>query len=217
MIVLRLPDPVVVITVLIAAVHVDAGHRRVIRLDQIRLLAGQADPAERAVPVVKQLRSHDVLHIGRKDETVLVVHAVLRNLLHAGIIHGFEEGVAVVKEIGAAVHQRLDQRIMPAERKIHQLTVFLRILGKHRRAFLERQPLRTVAAFIRRVAGCLVGTEINVNLMIHCVLKQVDDVAVIGDGTGLFLLHILPCRGEAALKIVRPLGNPALIQPCLDP
>ena len=69
---LRIPDPDVIVPVLEAAV---AGSMQAMAarsvLRQILVLAAQADPAKGPVAVVEQERAHDVLDVGRKDEPVL--------------------------------------------------------------------------------------------------------------------------------------------------
>ena len=100
---LGVPDPDVVVPVLIAPVGIDAAHSGGVGFVQILGLPRQAAPAEGAVAVVEQLGTQNVLHIGGEHEALQIVLPVFANLLHTGVKDGLEEAVAIVKEVGAPV------------------------------------------------------------------------------------------------------------------
>ena len=153
---LRVTDPDVVIPVLAPSVRVDHFHGCMVCGTQVLRLAGQTAPAERAVSVVKQLRSQDILHIGREDESFACVHAVLGDVLCSRIEHGTHEGVSVIEEVGASLHQGLDQVVVFYQGLVHQLAESLFIVCQHLRALLKGQALRAVASVVRHMAACLV-------------------------------------------------------------
>lgn len=60
---LGVTNPVVIVSVLTAAVGVDALHGGVVGLDKILMFAAQANPAEGSVTIIEQHRAHDILDI----------------------------------------------------------------------------------------------------------------------------------------------------------
>ena len=213
---LRVADPVVVVTILIAPIRINAAHRRLIRLDEIRALAGEADPAERAIAVVKELRPHDVLDIGRQDEAILVVDAILGKLLDTRIVNRLEEGIAVIKEIRAILDAGHDELILMAQALIDQRDELFAILGEHLRALLERQALRAVAALVGCVAGGLIAHEVDVDVVLDDVFEEIDDVAVVGDRRRRLRREMLLRRGKDLVEAVVALAAPALVEARLD-
>ena len=213
---LRVADPVVIVAILVAPIRINAAHRRLVRLDEIRALAGEADPAERAIAVVKELRPHDVLDIGRQDEAVLVVDAILGKFLDARIVNRLEEGIAVIKEVRAILDAGHDELILMAQALIDQRDELLAILGEHLRALLERQPLRAVAALVGCMAGGLVAHEVDVDVVLDDVFEEIDDVAVIGDRRRRLRCEMFLRGGKDLVEAVVALAAPALVEARLD-
>ena len=128
-------------------------------------LAGQADPAERTVAVVKQNRTHNILNITREDEAVLFINAVLGDFLNAAVVNRFHEGVAVVEEIRAALCEGNDCIEMTAQRSIDAAFELVTIGMQHMRALIKGQTDGAITAVIDVVAGSLVGKQIDMDVM----------------------------------------------------
>ena len=149
---LGVADPVVVVAVLAAAVHVDALHGGLVGLHQIFVLAAEADPAEGTVAVVEQHRTHDVLYIGGPYEAVFLIDAVLGDFLDACVVDGLHERVAVVEEVRSARHEGLDGLVVTAQRFVDELAEPCGIAVEQFGALLEAEAHRAVAAFVDCVA-----------------------------------------------------------------
>ena len=134
---LCIANPVVVIAVLSSAIGVDAFHGCLVGLHEVFVLAAQANPAERAISIVKQHRAHDVFHIRWPYETIFFVDSVAGNLFHAGIVDGFHERVAIVEEICAAGGEGFDCLEMAAERFVNFFAEFVMIFMEKASALLE--------------------------------------------------------------------------------
>ena len=211
LILLRVADPDVVVVVLIAAVvRLDILGGRHIGLVQVLGVAAQAAPTERAVAEVEEAGAEDILDVGREDEAVEVVLAVLADALHAGIVHGLEEAVAVVEEVGAALVELADHLIVMLQRLVDELAEALGVLVQHLGALGEGEALRAVAAVVGNVAGGLVAHEVNVNVVLIEVLEQIDDVAAVGNGAGLARLLVLEGDLGRFLEGVGAVADPAL-------
>ena len=155
----------------------------------------RAAPAEGAVTVVEEQRSHDVFHIAWEDEAVMGIGAVLRHLFDASVVDGAQEGVAVVEEVAAAVYKYLYQFKMFSERPVDEQAEFFRFFLEQPRALLKGNAGRAVSAVIGGVAARLVGEQVDGDVMVDGVLQQIDDVAVEGDRADfaagcLFLRHL---------------------------
>ena len=95
---LGIPDPGPVVPVLESVFGINAGHGGPVGFYEIFVPAAEADPAKRAIAEVKDVRAHDVLEVGGKDEAILGVHAVLGYFRGPCIEYGFQKGIAVIKE-----------------------------------------------------------------------------------------------------------------------
>ena len=211
LVLLRVADPDVVVVVLIAAVvRLDVLGGCHIGLVQVLGVAAQAAPTERAIAEVKQAGTENVFDVGREDEAVEVVLAVLADALHAGIVHGLEEAVAVVEEVGAALVELADHLIVMLQRLVDELAEALGVLVQHLGALGEGEALRAVAAVVGNVAGGLVAHEVNVNVVLIEVLEQIDDVAAVGNGAGLARLLVLEGDLGRFLEGVGAVADPAL-------
>ena len=129
------PDPVVV--VLEAAARVDAVHRRLVGLLEVLVIAREAAPAEGAVAVVEEERSHDVLDVRGEDESFKGILAVLRDLLHARVKDRAHKGVAVVEEVGPLRGEGLDKLKVLLERLVDEALEFLFVFGEQARPLFE--------------------------------------------------------------------------------
>ncbi len=160
--------------------------------------------------VVEQAGAEDVLDVGREDEAVQLVVAVLADLRNAGVKDRLHEVVAVVEEVGALVVQPADQLEVVAQRLVDQLLEALGCLVQHLGALLKGQSLRAVAAVVRDVAGGLVGEQVDVDVFLDQVLQQVDDVAVVSDRARLagLLRRLRPL--QRLIEAVGVLVDPAL-------
>ena len=197
------PGPVV--PVLEAPVRVYALHRRHIGPVQILRVPRKAAPAEWAVAVIEEQRSHDVFDVAREDEAVVRIHAVLRHLFDAGVVDRAQEGVAVVEEVAAAADKELYQLKVSSERHINELPEFFRFFFKKPRALLKCDADGAVAAVVGGVAACLVREQVYGNIVVDGILEQVDDVAVEGDRIDFALGHFLFRHRES---LFRRLGDP---------
>ena len=103
-----------------------------------------------------------------------------------------------------------------AQALVHELNEMRPVLGEHLRALLEGQPLRAVAAVIGCMAGGLVTQEVDVDIVFHDILQQVDDVAVIGDGNRRLRLKMGIGHLKDMVEVVGALMHPALVQSRLD-
>ena len=112
------PDPVVAI--LAAPVRIDGGHRCRVGPAQVLALPGEADPTEGTVAVVEELGAEDILDVAREDEAVLLVHPVARDLVHAGVVDGLQEGIAVVEKVGPLGSQATYHFRMAAQRRVDE-------------------------------------------------------------------------------------------------
>ena len=92
----------------------------------------------------------------------------------------------------------------------------LLVVVEHMGALLEGDAHRAVAAVIGVVAGGLVGKQVDVDVLCQAVLQQIYDVAVVGDGDRLFLLHVLLGPLEYLIQVVADQADPALIVTGLD-
>ena len=185
-------------------------------LHQILVLMGQAAPAERAIAVVEQHRSHDILNVGRINESFGGIVAVLCDVLVACIEDSLHEGVAVIEEVGSLGNQLLDQVEVLCKGLINQLAELLSVVGKELGSLFEGNACRAVTAVVRNVAGSLVGQKLDVLIVVNCILQKVYDVAVERDGHGLFLLHVLVCDGKCFLRSLSNLADPSLAVSGLD-
>ena len=209
------PDPVV--SVLSAAVRVDNLHRGLIGRIQILRLAGQADPTERAVAVIEEDRSHDILYIGRPDKSVLIVITVLGDFLHTGVVHGLHEGVAIVKEVRSSFRQRLDRLVMSVQGLINFLDKVVAVFVQLPGSFLEAHTHRAVTAVIDIVAGGLVGKQVDMEIFCHRCFEQINDIAVVSDGDRLLCRELFLCQLENCIDIVHDHIDPALLVSGLYP
>ena len=161
-----------------------------IGLVEVFFFAGEAAPTEGAVAKVKEERSEDVFDIGRIDETVEVVFSVFADGFFAGIINGFEEGIAVIKEIGASLVELADHLIVMDEGLVDEFCESFGIFVEHVCSLLKGEALRAVAAVVSHVTAGLVAHEIDVDVFVIEIFEQVDNVAVVSNGTGRLALDI---------------------------
>ena len=215
-ILLRITDPDIIVSILVASGGIDALHGGMVGRSQILRLATQADPAEGTVAKVEEQRTHDVLHIGWPDKALLVIDAILRDLLDTGIEDCLHEGVTVVKEVGSSRYERLDSLEVALQRKVNSALKFLPILLEHFGTLVEVKCYRAVATDIDCVAAGLVGEEVDVDILHYRILQQIDDVAVVGDRSGLLALHALSGHLEGLLLGLRYHLYPALLQALSD-
>ena len=213
---LGITDPYPVVSVLRPAVRVDGVHRRLVRRSQILRFSGEADPAEGAVAVIKQHRAHDVFYIGRPDEPVFVVHAVLRHFLNAGIIHSLHEGIAVIKEVAPSLRQGANRLEMPAQGFVHLPAEFLSVAVQELCALLEAHARRAVAAVIHVMAGGLIRQKIDLEILLDRGLQQVHDISMVCDGDSLLRRLLLIGQPENFVNVVHDHVHPSLVVPCLN-
>ena len=98
----RIAYPIIIIQILTASIDVDTFHSCMVCLYQVFMFSTQANPSERAITVVKELRSHNVFYIARPDESVFLVYTVAGDFFYSGVVDRFHKGVSIVKEIGAS-------------------------------------------------------------------------------------------------------------------
>ena len=208
---LCITNPNIVIAILRAAGRIDAAHCRCIGLVEILGLAGQADPAERTVAVVKQNRTHNILNITREDEAILFINAVLGDFLNAAVVNRFHEGVAVVEEIRAALCEGNDCIEMTAQRSIDSAFELVTIGMQHTRALIKGQTDGAITAVIDIVAGSLVGKQIDMDVMRNGIFKQIDNISVICDRNRFFLRKVLFCFRKHLVKVIGNRVYPALV------
>ncbi len=197
----------VLIAAVVGADVFGGGH---VGLVQVVGVSAQAAPAEGAVAVVEQARAKNILHVGREDEAVQVILAVLADALDAGVVHGLQEAVAVVEEVGAPVVELADHLIVVLQGLVYQLAEGLRVLVQHLGALGEGQALGAVAAVIGHVAGGLVAHEVHVDVVVVQILQQIHDVAVIGNGAGLARRLMLAGDADRLFQAVGAVADPAL-------
>ncbi len=179
--------------------------------------AAQTHPAERSVPVIEQQRPHEVFHVGGKNETIQGINAVPANLLDAGVKDRLHEAVAVVEKVGAPLHQGSYQVEVAGEGVVHQFPEPGMIGAQQFGALSEGQPLGAIAAVISRVAGGLIGEEVDGYLPGHGIFEQIDDVPVIGDGCALPFALVFFGQLEGCSRIVTDLPDPSLLAARPDP
>ena len=213
---LRIADPYPVVSVLCSPIRIDPVHGCLVGGLQIFRLAGEAYPAERAVAVVEEHRSHDVFHIGRPDESVFIVITVFGDFLDAGVVHGFHEGIAVVEEVGASFGQGFDGLIVAVQGLIHLLAEGFPVIVKHTGSFFEGHAHRAVAAVIYVVAAGLVGQQIDLKVLFHCGFQQIHDVSVVCDGDGFLRCHFFAGQLEDCIDVIHDHIHPSLIVAGLD-
>ena len=185
-------------------------------LSEILGITGEAAPAEGTVAEIEETGPEDVFHVGREDEAVQVIFTVAADALLSGIVDGFQEAVAVVEEIGAALVEARDHFVMAAEGLVDEFPEGLRILVEHFRAFFVGEALRAVAAVIGHVAGSLVGHQVHVDIFLVQVFEEVDDVAVIGDRAGLAFLLMRKSNVLRLFKARGTVADPALRKARVD-
>ena len=214
---LGVPDPDVVVVVLIAAVvGEDVLRRRSVGPVQVLRLPGQAAPAEGAVAEVEEAGPQDVLHIGGEDKAVQVVLPVFAHIGDAGVKDRLQEAVAVVEEVGPPVVELADHLIVAAQGLVHQGAEALGVPVQHLRALLVGQALGAVAAVVGHVAAGLVAHQIHVDVLLIEVLQQIHHVAVVGDGAGRAVRQVPPGHGQGLVQAAGALADPALVVPGLD-
>ena len=91
---------------------------------------------------------------------------------------------------------------MSAKRRVDKLAEFRFVVCKKRRSLFERDPCRAVAAFVNRVAACLVAEKVDVDVFGVGVFKQIDDVAVVSNADRFLFLNIFKCFLECFLCAV---------------
>ncbi len=148
--------PDIIVPVLSPSIRIDTPHGSIIGLDEILMLPTQAYPSERAVSIIKHLRSHYILHIGWKYKSVLFILAILGYFLYTSIKYGLHKGITVIKEVGSSVHQCFDKLKVPPQTLIHKLPKFTPVLSQHACPFIKSKALRAIAAVIGHMGGCLV-------------------------------------------------------------
>lgn len=121
----------------------------------------QTYPAERPVTIVEKFRPHNVLDIGRPDETVFLIDSVPGNFLYTGIVDGFHKRVSVVEEVSAASHKLLDYLEMTVQGLIDQRAEPVHIVRKKFRTLGKGDADRTVTTFIDGMTGSLVTQQID--------------------------------------------------------
>ncbi|KAF5078551.1 hypothetical protein DSECCO2_139590 [anaerobic digester metagenome] len=211
LVLLGVPQPNVVVVILIAAVvglNVIRGGS--IGLVQIVGIAAQAAPAEGTVSIVKQEGPQNVLDIGGEYKAVQIVFAVFAHGGNARIKHGLQERVAVIEEVGALIVEFADHLVVALQGLIHQLGKLLRVLVQHLGALGKGQSLRAVTAVIGHVARGLVAHQIHMDVLFIQILQQIHHVAVIGDGAGFLGRHLLLGDGQRQLQAVGLFADPAL-------
>ena len=213
---LRIAYPDIVVAILSPAAGVDTGERGLVSFNQLFRLAAQANPAEGPVTVVEELGSHDIFNVGRPDKTIFLVASIFGNFLNPCIEDRFHERVAVVEKVAAPFNKGLDQLVMFPQAAINQFFELSTILGQKAGALVKGKPLGTVTAVVRGMAGGLIREQLYRHLMVNRILKQVHDIAVVGDGKRLLPGQRFPGQGEGFGKIVRGPADPALIEPGLN-
>ena len=105
---------------------------------------------------------------------------------------------------------------MSGKRAVYQLTEVLLVVIEHCGTFFKGQTLRTVAAVIRYMTGGLVRQQVDGNMMVYCVLKEVNNVAMECDGHRLLFIHIGTCEPEGFFRGFCDKLYPALAVSGLD-
>ena len=218
LVLLGVPDPDVVIVVLVAAV---VGQNVVgcslVGLVKILGVPAQAAPAEGTVAEVKQTGPQNVFHVGGEDKAVQVVLAVAADRGHARVVDGLQEGVAVVEEVGALLVELADHLVVVPQGLVYQLAEALGILVQHFGPLSEGQALGAVTAVVGDVAGGLVGHQIHVDVVGVEVLQQIHDIAVVSHSTSL--AGLLMVRGDlhGLGQAGGAVADPALGEAGVDP
>src|SRR5664280_2841122 len=148
LVLLCVPYPDVVVAVLAPSVGVNALHRGLVSFHKVLVLAAQAHPSERTITIVEQLWPHDVFNIGREDEPILLIHAILCNLLDAGIENSLQEAVAIVKEVRPSLHEGLDEAELASQGLVNQLAEPFPVSPQKLCPLLKREALRAVPTVI---------------------------------------------------------------------
>ncbi len=175
-----IPDPVVIVAIFAAAIRIDAGHGGPIGPDQVLRISAEAHPPERTISIVEN-GPHDILEIRGEYEPVLGVLFVAGDFRNPGIVYRLQKGIAIVKEIDAAIHQNPDELIVAAKAFVHEHTEFFPVACQECRPLLERQPLGAIPAAMGHMTGGLVGQQIDRYVFGHGIFQQIHHVSIIGD------------------------------------
>ncbi|OPZ11119.1 MAG: hypothetical protein BWZ06_01778 [Bacteroidetes bacterium ADurb.BinA261] len=189
------PNPVILI--LTASVGIDAVHSCTISFDQIFMFPAQTNPSKRSVTIIEELRTHDVFHIRRKDESILVVDSVFRNFFHPTIVNRFHERITVIEKICATRNKFFYDFVMTTQRSIYQFAEMLSVFFQQTRAFFVSDACRTITTGIHFVARRLIAKQLDMDMVAFGIFQQIDNVAVIGNRKRFFAHHGRLCEPKS--------------------
>ena len=99
---------------------------------------------------------------------------------------------------------------MFAERAVDKSSVFFRLLFQQPGALFEGYAAGAVSAVIGGVAAGLVREQVDGDIMVDGVLKEIDDIAVEGDRIDLAAVHLIFSHFEGLFGSLGDLSHPAL-------
>ena len=73
---------------------------------------------------------------------------------------------------------------MAAQSFVHHFIESFSVFFQHTGTFFEGNACRTIAAFVNGMAGSLVTEKFDVDVVMQCILQQIDYIAMVGYGTG---------------------------------
>ena len=185
-------DPFVIVAIHAAPLRVQSRPGGLVCFAQIfRYCRDRHTQRNGTVAVIETKRSHDMLDVAGKSESVGGIVRIDGHIARSGVVNGLQKGVAVIPKTGALFAHFLDESVLPDQRfneLFAENAADFRSAGAGPR---RRRAGRGVAAAIGVVAGGLVGGQFDGDPIFQDVFPEVDDVAMIGDGDRLSLCAIL--------------------------
>ena len=122
-----------------------------------------------------------------------------------------EEGIVIVEEVHAVGSELVDGSHLAAQRGTHTLLELLRIVGHHLLRLFQREAHGIVTASPRVVERRLVGTQVNVDVLLSQALPEVNHIAYVGHRDDTLLCHSLLDSGNQLVEVLVQLVHPALL------
>ena len=104
---------------------------------------------------------------------------------------------------------------MTLQGRIHLSAECLRVLMQHTGTFFKGDTHGAIAV-VRRMAGGLVGKQIDMYLFFYGIFQKVYHITVIGDRNRRTVVHCLSCPCESLRQRIRHTLHPALMMAGFD-
>ena len=173
---------------------------------QVGWIARATYPAEGSKSVIKTHGSHDVLHVAGITELVPVI--ACKVCACAGSFQ--QEGIPVVKEVGAFGRVAVDRIGVAAQGGAHVLFERGRVVGHHGIGRFEAQSSGVIPSGPRVVQRGLVRSQIHIDALGVQAFPHVHDIAHVSKGAGGFFGLRLAHTGHQYVQVFGDFIHPAL-------